>query len=346
LKALKSVVALVTVGLLAVAIGAVAADARVGPAARSLPADFGPASFTAISDSEWWLLGDGACKSPPCTAIVTTRNAGRTFSLLPAPKSAQIHELRFADAENGFAFGPELWSTHDGGGAWKQVGVGGSVVDLAASEGQAYALVRTTNGLGRLLRSPVGRDDWHAIGTFSGYPFSGLWAQGATVLIETQNRSASRNLVFISKDFGDHFKLAGHAPPSIACHLQAMLPVIWAPCATGTESGVWRSRDAGAHFLGVGGDATRSGVPPEPNSAAFAAASPTVAVYGYQQLWRTSDAGGRWSRIPGTRGAYLWTYLGFTDSTHGVAVGEFPGGYRLYYTTDGGRTYRRVPIRG
>jgi hypothetical protein len=331
------------VAVLAGGIATVAADARGGPGARSVPAHFGPVSFTAISNGQWWLLGSAPCKSPPCTAIVTTRNAGRSFSSLPAPKTAQIHELRFADAENGYAFGPDLWSTHSGAGAWKQVNVGGSVADLAVSQGWAYALVRTANGAGRLLRSPVARDHWRSIGRFPGYPFAGLWARGATVLVETQNRRGAS--VLISKDSGDRFELAGHPPPSISCQLQAMLPVIWAPCATGTESGVWRSGDAGGHFRGVGGDATRSGMPAEPNVASFAAATPSVAVYGYEQLWRTSDGGAQWLRVPGTRAAIWWTYLGFTDAVHGVALGQFQGGNRLYYTTNGGRSYRLIPIR-
>ena len=314
-------------------------------AARPVPAGFGPVSFTATSNSHWWLLGSATCKAPPCTAIVTTQNAGRSFSALPAPKTPQIHELRFADPQNGYAFGPQLWSTHNGAHAWKRVKVGGTVTDLTTSQGRAYAVVRTAKGAGRLLRSPVGRDAWHSIGKFAGFPFAGLWADGAKVLVESQNRSGSSSRVYISTDFGDHFKLAGKAPPSVACELQAILPAVWAYCATGTESGVWRSRNTGADFRGVGGDATRSGVPAEPNLASFAAASPAVAVFGYEQLWRTSDAGAHWRRIPGTKGAVWWTYLGFTDALHGVAVGQFRGGYRLYRTTDGGRSYRRVPIR-
>lgn len=335
-------IALVAAAVLA---GALLTGTTVASAAP-VPAGFGPVSVAAVSDSNWWLLGSAPCKSPPCTAIVATHNAGRSFSALPAPRTAEIHELRFADADNGFAFGPDLWSTHDGARAWKRINVGGSVVQLAVSRRWAYAVVRSASGGGRLLRSSVGRDAWRPIGKFAGYPFAGLWAQGATVTVETQTRNGRQSRIYVSRDSGEHFALAGSAPPSVACQLQAMLPVIWAPCATGTLSGVWRSTDAGADFRGVGGDATRSGRPAEPNSAAFAAASPTVAVYGYQQLWRTADAGSHWRRVPGTGGAILWTGLAFTDATHGVAVGQFQGGYRLYRTTDGGRSYRRVPIRG
>jgi len=308
-------------------------------------AAFAPVSFAATSSSHWWVLGSSSsCKSPPCTAIVRTDNAGRSFSAVSAPKTGQVHELRFADPRNGFAFGPELWSTHDGARAWNQVDAGGSVVQLAAGDGWVYAVVRTASGSGRLLRSPVGRDDWHSIGKFAGFPIGGLSAGGATVTVETQDRSARYSRIYISKDSGEHWRPAGNAPPSIACALQAMLPVIWEDCSTGMLSGVWRSADAGAHLRGVGGDATRSGKPAEPNSASFAAASPAVAVYGYEQLWRTTDGGGHWRRVPGTGGAVLWSDLAFTDAMHGAAVGQFQGGDRLYYTSDGGRSYRRVRI--
>ena len=336
MKTLRTAAALLGIALLA---GPGLASAGAAP----VPANFGPIAFAATSNDRWWVLGSAPCKSPPCTAILASQNAGRSFSALPAPKTGEVHGLRFADPKNGFAFGPELWSTHNGAGSWKQVNVGGSVVNLVASGGRAYALVRTASGTGRLFRSPVGRDDWHPIGNFAGYPFAGLWAQGATVIVETQDRKHAS--VLISKDSGDHFTVVGHPPPSVACQLQGPLPVVWAYCATGNESGVWRSLDGGRDFRGVGGDATRSGVPPEPNSAAFVAPTPTAAVYGYEQLWRTADAGAHWSRIPGTRGAIWWMYLGFTDATHGVALGQFQGGYRLYRTIDGGQSYRRVLFR-
>jgi photosystem II stability/assembly factor-like uncharacterized protein len=84
----------------------------------------------------------------------------------------------------------------------------------------------------------------------------------------------------------------------------------------------------------------------QPNSAAFAAASSTTAVFGYQQLYRTSDGGGSWAPVgpPGL----TWSYLGFTDPTHGIGLaGSSPSeaDAHLYYTTDGGASYHLVPIR-
>jgi photosystem II stability/assembly factor-like uncharacterized protein len=84
-----------------------------------------------------------------------------------------------------------------------------------------------------------------------------------------------------------------------------------------------------------------------PNSAQFAAASTTTAVVGYNQLYRTTDAGATWTRV-GPAGIAQWAYLGFTDATHGVGLGYLgsiaPGNERLYYTIDGGQTYHYVPI--
>ena len=63
-------------------------------------------------------------------------------------------------------------------------------------------------------------------------------------------------------------------------------------------------------------------------------------------LFRTTDGGASWSRVAAPSAG--WTYLGFTDATHGVALGNFGTGgrqdSRLYYTTDGGASYHYVPI--
>jgi len=59
---------------------------------------------------------------------------------------------------------------------------------------------------------------------------------------------------------------------------------------------------------------------------------------------RTRAAAGSQAAAPSAD----WTYLGFTDATHGVALGNFgTGGHqdsRLYYTTDGGASYHYVPV--
>jgi photosystem II stability/assembly factor-like uncharacterized protein len=124
----------------------------------------------------------------------------------------------------------------------------------------------------------------------------------------------------------------------------AASPDVWAHCATGTESGVWISHDGGASFAGAEPAGARLMLP---NSAQFGAASGTTAVVGYQQLYRTGDAGQTWTPV-GPSGIAEWTYIGFSDSTHGVALGYVgsiaPTNERLYYTTDAGQSYHLVTL--
>lgn len=322
--------------------------APVGP----VPPGFEPQSFTAISELTWWLMGTARCSRPPCTSIVRTTNGGVSFVGIPAPRAprvsflgrAAISELRFADAENGFAYGDALYVTHDAGRTWHALNLGGRVGDLAIAAGRAYAIVSTQGGrASRLMSSFVGQDDWTAVSPAGGVA-GGLWARGSDVFVE----SADRGHVLVSHDQGVTFARYPAPGYGLGCDLQELSPpVVWAHCPTGMMSLVWRSTDGGATFQLASG--VRGG-PPQlelANSAAFAAASATTAVAGFQQLYRTVDGGKSYVPV-GPTGIGSWQYLGFTDATHGVALGlgSQPGSReRLYYTTDGGLTYHLVSIR-
>lgn len=310
-----------------------------GSPAGPVPTGFSPESFTAIGEFTWWLLGSAPCASPPCTSIVRTEDGGRTFVGIPAPRTSQVDELRFADARDGFAFGPQLWVTHDAGASWSHVRLGGQVSSLEASGGYVYAIVRAASGAsGRLMRSAVGSDSWTALPA-AGDAFGGLWVQGSNVLLEASSNTAQ--WLEVSHDDGQTFA-RDPIPPSVACQFTApQPPVLWEHCATGMLSGDWISGDGGASYRPASGH----GLPELPNSAAFAAASATTAVSGFQRLYRTSDAGASWTPVAGAP-ALDWSYLGFTDPTHGVAIGNPLRSSRslLYYTTDGGLSYHLVVI--
>ena len=73
--------------------------------------------------------------------------------------------LRFADPTDGWAFGPELWATHDGGLTWTQLAVSGlsndPVVALETAHGLAYAvLVDGAHDRFRIASTPIGSDTW------------------------------------------------------------------------------------------------------------------------------------------------------------------------------------------
>jgi photosystem II stability/assembly factor-like uncharacterized protein len=233
--------------------------------------------------------------------------------------------------------------THNGGEAWFPVSVPGQVRDLAISGGYAYAVVtNSSSGAGQLLRSPVASDDWSTLRGAVGAS-SGLWVHGSDVLVETTTPSGQSQRLMVSHDRGASF--TGYAaPPNVACQFEEPSPpVVWAHCATGMLSGTWRSLNGGRTFTRADG-----GLPELPNSAAFGSASESVAVVGYRQLYRTTNGGASWAPVSGPSGITWWQYLGFTDPSHGVAVGyagtEQPSNERLYYTTDGGASYHLVKI--
>jgi len=322
-----------------------------------IPANFHPQSFTAIGELTWWLLGPAPCPAgaakSPCGSIVRTSDGGRNFVAIPSPnaplssdqKAAGYSQLRFADPKNGFAFGPDLYATHDGGKTWQPVDLNGNVTELAISAGEAYATVEPAGGgNGRLVHSPASHDAWSTVPA-AGVVSGGLWVQGSDVIVQSGAGSGSGGSVLVSHDAGQTFSASPAPSPGLPCQFAAPeQPVVWAHCATGTESGVWRSTDGGAHFTIAVGTGTSL---PLPNSAVFAAASSTTAAVGYQKMYRTTDGGMLWTPVT-TSGVAQWAYLGFTDETHGAGLGYVgsiaPENERLYYTTDAGASYHLVAL--
>jgi len=321
------------------------------PAGGPVPAGFAPFSFTAIGELTWWLLGNAPCTSPPCTSIVRTTDGGVRFVGIPAPRVAYdgpgsgrrtgVWQLRFGDAVDGFAYDTGLYVTHNGGSSWHPVSLGGPVTGLAIGGGDVYATVLSRSGLSaRLMRSPVGRDDWVTLPA-AGKVSDGLWVHGTDVFVGNSIYSK----LLVSHDRGDSFAAYPAPVTSLPCGYQAMQPpVVWAHCATGTESDVWRSTDGGRSFSPASG--RRNQPLMIPNTAAFAAASSTVAVVAGLRLYRTSNAGASYAPV-GPAG-FSWWYLGFTNATHGAALAvrasSNGGGEELFYTTNAGLSYHLVRI--
>jgi hypothetical protein len=123
----------------------------VGP----VPANFQPSSVTFVDTQHAWVIGQagtpGKCankKNPYiCTSIAHTDDAGSTWHGGPAPTTGApsgptgVSGIRFLDGVNGWAFGPELWVTHNEGDTWYQINTGGQrVTDLETVNHRAYAL--------------------------------------------------------------------------------------------------------------------------------------------------------------------------------------------------------------
>jgi hypothetical protein len=117
---------------------------RDAPVTQPFPTgDVAPASGT-----EWWALGTAQSCAKHSLCVAHTAD-GAHYTLLSGPPTAfangtatSVGRLTFAsDGKHGYAWGPGLWATADGGGSWSPV-PGVDVVDLVSGTSEAYMLVK------------------------------------------------------------------------------------------------------------------------------------------------------------------------------------------------------------
>jgi hypothetical protein len=134
------------------------AASTAAPQATCAPGEIGPVDASFVSATDGWLLGVTLqqCWTSASSRLVLrkTTDGGRDWVPVPAPPApwsggASVapdgaDEIYFADARDGWAFGPGLWSTHDKGATWHSVDTGGhAVYSLAATNGHVVAAFLT-----------------------------------------------------------------------------------------------------------------------------------------------------------------------------------------------------------
>ncbi len=166
------------------------------PSGDPVPQNFQPASITAVSTTTVFTIGQagapGQCATQYCTSVARTQDGGQTWTGLPAPLTGApdgatgVGQIRFLEGINGWAFGPELWATHDGGKKWTQVGTNGQrVIDVETVGRRAFAIEGDCTGGGQdfasnctaftLYTTPAKADAWTEVGAAT----TGLSKQGA-----------------------------------------------------------------------------------------------------------------------------------------------------------------------
>lgn len=127
-----------------------------------VPPDFRPTSITMIGTSVGAVIGQagtpGQCGPPvpaDCTSLAGTSSYGASWYGVSAPVtgppdgSTGVGQLRFLDLTHGWAFGPELWATSDGGHNWaKEQTSGLRVTGLEAAGSRAFAVLASCQGAG------------------------------------------------------------------------------------------------------------------------------------------------------------------------------------------------------
>ena len=159
----------------------------LGTPGNLVPRNFQPSSVTFVSLSTGAVIGQagtpGHCGPPnpaDCTSLAGTSDYGTTWYGVSAPVtrapdgSHGVGQLRFLDGRNGWAFGPELWVTHDGGAHWTREQTHGMrVTDLETAGDRAFAIFASCTGTGpsyaagcssfSLYSSPAWSDRWQPV---------------------------------------------------------------------------------------------------------------------------------------------------------------------------------------
>jgi len=353
------------------------------PAGNPVPPNFQPSSVTAVSATRVFTIGQagtpGNCATQYCTSVARTENAGQTWNGLPAPLtgapdgSSGVGQIRFLEGINGWAFGPELWATHDGGEHWRRVATHGQrVIDVETVGARAFAIEAACTGTGTdftsgctrftLYSAPARSDDWTRVGAAT----SNLTAQpgkhtGSAALVLTGARG------YLLGPDGTLY--AG--PVNGTATWQ---PAGGIPCATGQPQ---RDGEPSGALLGAltatnlllacaqppagatqlklvytsvnGGKSwQQSSTAPAAGIATSIAASPVNTVMlatstGIEML----PAGGTWrpATLSGTGPAAGFSFVGMTTNTRGMALPADATDGTVWFTTDGGATWSPSPVK-
>src|SRR5579871_2265423 len=328
------------------------------PAGGPVPAGFHPTSVTFVSANEGFVLGSAPCASAPCTSLLRTVDGGRTWVGVPAPRSANVSEVRFANGVDGWAWGPELWVTHDGALTWHQLtvpGADGRVYDLEAAAGTVHMAV--FEGRSFEVATAAVRSD---VFTLSSVAASVLVGGGPVPTVQLVLQGSTGWMIEVDRTVVGGLRLVNGVwqqwtPPCFDANGTAVLAAssatelvaacdqgVWGP-ATPMGERLWVSHDGGSTWTDVGP------VPVVPHAEVVASSGGAVAVAGApegaggEQVMTTFDGGRSWTYAVRVNTVMSARDLGFTTTSQGVVVltesGQ-PG--QLWMTRDGGHTWAEV----
>ncbi len=355
-----------------------ATSSRSSTALPPVPSNFRPSSVTFVGTDTGFVIGQAAapghCATQYCTSVARTDNAGKTWSGVPAPLvgapdgATGASQIRFLNTEDGWAFGPELFATHDGGHTWTQVATSGlRVTDLETVGDRAFALFASCAGGGpefaaqcasfTLYSSPAATDDWAPVGSST----SGL-AGAAASLVLTGTRGyllAPDGMVYAGPVSGAAWQPVARVPCSVgsaqpdgqptgaqlaAASAAELVFACTPPAVPGgaQKKLVFTSANGGASWQ-------PTVAAPGAGTATSLAASPAGTVVlgtaaGIDVLPAGSTA---WQRATVTGApAGGFGFVGMTTGEQGVALAANPAAGTVWFTFDGGQSWQPSPVRG
>jgi hypothetical protein len=328
-----------------------------------VPAGSQPVSASFYSPAAGVVLGGVGCQpgnGKPCTArLAATTDGGARWRFLRAP-DAPVTGVLFASRRDGWLYGPTgrygervagLWATHDRGGHWRKLSLGGVIDSMAASAGTVYAVVTRpgNNGPRELFASPAARNAWARVGHFTVSADTGsalavygrsAWFGGGGSLWATADgvhwhRYRLRCPAGYSGNTGGLAGIAAASPSRL-----------WFVCVTSPGAGnqgkdLLRSVNGGrtmhlVETIPVGGEAAGFAVPP---------GRPEVITLVTEFFMDRSANGGKtWKTVIDDGGGTSWSPLSYVSRNVAWVVDDplFSGYNALLRTSDAGTTWHKV----
>jgi photosystem II stability/assembly factor-like uncharacterized protein len=319
-------------------------------------------SVTAIDDRRWWAAASINTCSDCSSTLLSTVNDGKSFSVASHGFDSalgRVLTIRFVDPAHATALvsgggdsgsGPDLLqSTSDGGRTWQGApgaapGTQAGFIALEAGGSQTTYALQQGDDSGIHLWVQVGTTSWKDIATLDQTATPGdqnvqLAVQQTKAVVVWRNAT---HVVAASYDVKGH--TAGPKPipdcdVTLGLHtLSGGHGAVWLSCSNGTADVILRSTDLGATWQGVPvpGDAGRHVVGAiDANHAMISTANGLGVLRSDETL---TDA-----TLPAHVPPHDWTYIGFTNPTHGFAL---TGSGELLRSSDGGHTWARVTYAG
>jgi hypothetical protein len=352
------------------------------PAGGPVPANFQPTSVTFIGANTGWAIGQagtpGKCANADpsiCTSVVLTQDGGQTWRGVRAPDTSGVSGIRFLNGQDGWAYGPQLWSTHDYGNTWAKVPIGALIVtDLETSNGQAFAVFAQCSTVASggpslafygeycskflLEHAAAGSDSWSPV------TLSSAGQPPATVITAAGNGPGVATLPTIVLQSGQGWFVG----PRGQVYAGSLASGTWtqvspSPCASTTSTVAasamlgW-SLASGNLIMACGGQQAAvistsadggASWTKQADAPAFGSAESLTASPAAPDILATADgievlnaSTGQWQQVVTLQGGF--SYVGMTTNSRGVAVPANAGLHEVYMTHDGGLTWTPSPI--
>jgi hypothetical protein len=363
----------------------------------AVPGNFAVSSVTFVSLTEGWVIGQagtpGQCGPPNafiCTSRAITFNGGATWQgghapVAGLPKGASgVSQIRALDGRNAWAFGPQLYATHDAGYSWTPVSTNGMrVIDLETVHHHAFAVWARCTGTGAdfaanctsfsLFSTPAGRDQWAPVPGATNLSVS--QAAGLAPVPASAQLALTNTVGYLLAPNGEVYSgptttggawhpataqgipagcLPGRAErdgvPSramLATTGMGIVELCAAPGAGGAQVKTLRYSADGGRTWQPAGTAPLAGIATSlsgtPNGRVLVATTTGIDVSA--NAAGSGAAGLSWITVTGASVPGGFTFVGMTDDTQGVAIPADKALHAVWFTYDGGTTWRQSPVR-